>query len=253
MSGQLSQHVCPSCDAPLAIDNFDMPRGVATCDTCNASHRLSTLAASTLVAKSLAESPPKGCATFERGRATIIRVSTRQPAGWFLVVFAAFWNFGVLNFGGDIVPAWMDVIRGASPGSSGSPMPVPMLIIMTMMFVPFVATGLGVIGLAVFLLIGRCEIRVDADSIRVHTGVFGIGRLKTFELASSLPVQIVTKPWQKKPGNDTLIQLGSREDATFGAAFTEARRAWTAAALTAAIQTRLAATAPRGAASPMSI
>lgn len=240
---------CPSCSAPIPLDDINVSEGVALCRPCGKLFKLSQLAEDPELAQAKEDlrsgQVPPGCTVVDRGMGEIVvRASARSfVAAGGLMFFALFWNsivsvFLVVALAGlytstiGPLPSWAP----APTSSSGSgPMGVGMSIFMLLFMVPFVLVGTVVLGAALVSLMGHVEARIgderDADAGCVFIGVGKIGWRRRFKVSAvkNVKIGLTGSSTNDKPDRGVIIEAD--RTIKFGSMLPDERRRWMAATL----------------------
>lgn len=117
-----------------------------------------------------------GMRVFESG-------AMRRGAATVFVIFALIWNSIVATF------VWATVF--------GARFNVGSLITLVFL-IPFIAVGLAIAGVALFILAGRLRVQLDRDALRASWGVGPLGYAKTFTTGSITHVTVENSPMAVK-------------------------------------------------------
>ena len=189
---------CSRCGKANPSEDVNVANDVAYCRACNLSHKLSALTAGTELDASIdLNNPPAGAWYTNDGQGSLIG-ATHRSLGTAIgaLAVAVFWNgivsvFVLLALGGTLrnlgisLPHWFP-----APNMNGAPMSVGMTIFLWIFLTPFILVGLVMIGVFVFALGGRTEVRLrNADGV-VFVGIGTLGYRRRFDASAVKDVRI---------------------------------------------------------------
>lgn len=233
--------ICPRCDAELAADAINITEGVALCPACNTLSRLSDVidrseAATPAIA---AAEPPHGCSIVSDGLTTRAVATTRSfAAAAGLAFFALFWNsivsvFLVVVISGywerliGPLPVWMPGLGAThGPERDSRSMPLGVLIFMTIFLTPFVAVGASMLAAVFMSIAGRCEVRLEAGSASVFTGVGPFGWTRRFDPGKVRAVRSAPSTIRTKGRSQEDLVIEADRTIRFGSSLSDERRGW---------------------------
>jgi len=165
---------CPDCGSEIGASGINVATDVAYCTACNRAHPLSTLAGAKSSADDVVvdpDHPPRGAWFRQSADEVRVGVSLRHISVLAIAAFAIGWNGFLVHFFG----------FGSSSGQSSG---VPWLFM-----VPFVAVGIGMIGMTVLMSCGKSEVTIRGDNAVWSYGVAGIGLRRRFLVSDVLAVE----------------------------------------------------------------
>ena len=232
--------MCPRCKQIIPSEDVNVANDIAFCRNCNLSCRLSGLTIGTAVDENVdVTSPPAGC-WFRRDGNSVVIAATHRSVGqaFALLLFCLFWNgivsvfvlfaaASTLRHLGLTLPGWLPIAKGSS-------MPVGMTIFLWLFLTPFIAVGLVVLATFFSSLVGRTELRVDAEKGILFSGIGSLGFRKRFSTSNVQDVRVEDKRWRDSDGDSrrkTQIVIETNEKPIyFGSMLTEERRRFLAGA-----------------------
>ena len=231
--------VCSKCGGLIAAEDINVGADMAYCRVCNEVGRLSDLTGGRPLPEANLRHPPAGAWYRQDGAGTVIGAAHRSLVqGFFLLIFALFWNSVVSMLVGLVlvsaldhfhihVPGWLPLPK-VTEGTSG----LKGTVFLGLFAIPFVAVGVWVAVQAVSALLGRTEVRIQNGAGVVYSGVGRIGRRRRFDAKSVWQVDI-DYGVGSKGGRYYFITIKPQTGKTlkFGTMLNEERREFVAAAL----------------------
>jgi hypothetical protein len=232
--------MCPRCKQVIPSQDVNVANDIAFCRNCDLSCRLSGLTLGTAVDVNVdVTRPPAGCWFRPDGNSVAMGATHRSIGQAFaLLVFCLFWNGIISGFVlfaaastlrhlGLTLPGWLPIAKGSS-------MPVGMTIFLWLFLTPFIAVGLVVLATFFSSLVGRTELRVDAEKGILFSGIGSLGFRKRFSTSNVQDVRVEDKRWRDSDGDSrrkTQIVIETNEKPIyFGSMLTEERRRFLAGA-----------------------
>jgi hypothetical protein len=228
----------------LSDSDINVAEGVAFCGSCKSLSRLSEMVEEQELKGVDPASPPRGCTFSSDGARTLLTASSRS-VGTALgaLLFATFWNSVVsvfvfvalastLHHATGSVPAWFPAPfpsgggSGSGGGNHGPDMTVGMTIFLWVFLVPFIGIGVGMIGVFLFALLGRVEVRLEGDRGSIFTGMGALGWRRRFDLRLVRSVTLGKTKWTSNEVHKPQIILEADRQIRFGAGVPEMRLAW---------------------------
>lgn len=203
---------CPACGSDLARADVDTAAARAPCRRCQQTFPLGEVMGRSDASSVDLSRPPKG-AWFERtDRGFEVGASTYAPVlSSILLPFVCLWMVGAFG------PLALELLRGELH-------PVRLLL-----FVPFFAATLVLIGRMAMALGGKVQVRVDGDEGEVFTGVGSFGTRQRFSWRGLTNGTITER--QGRRSASVMITLDGSQRITFGKLLGDQGRRFVLAAL----------------------
>lgn len=237
---------CSKCKRAIADSDINVATDVAFCRPCNLAHQLSTLVHSVELDSNLdLRRSPKGTWHSSGGLGSVVG-ATHRSIGTALgaLAFSLFWNgivsvfvflaiSATLALLGVSVPDWFP-----TPKMNGGPMTAGVTIFLWLFLTPFIVVGLAMTGAFLSALAGRTEVRLNALSGVIFTGIGPIGWRRRFKPDQVMDVRIEhnvpSRRWQGSDGDShskrtILIELQDGRQIKFGSSLREDRMTFVAA------------------------
>jgi hypothetical protein len=233
----MTDHYCPSCDAPLATSDINIAEGVALCPDCGKLSRLSDVIEYEMPSDEVVNDPPSGCSLHNDIDATVIRVSLRSFSGFLgALFFCLFWNgitgvFVLIALAGlytnlvGPLPAWFP----APDFDDG--MGLGMTLFLCVFLTPFVTIGLMMLGVVLMCMMGSLVIRIGRDLATVKTGIGPVGWTRRFNPRQFRSIKSGQTKWQQNGEHKQLIEIEAYRTVRFASGLSEAKRDWIIAVL----------------------
>jgi hypothetical protein len=223
---------CPSCGGDFDSNDVNIAEGVALCRGCNTLVKLAALAVVPQADTSnvSVQTVPAGCWVEDRGGEAVVGTTLRNGLGYFLLLWAGFWNSIVSIFVFKLVTDW---IAYFTPRGTLGDLPFR-----TLFFTPFVLIGVASAFFCLFNLFGKLEITIGTEITRVFRGVGPIGWTRRADTARANGAEIVKASWQQNDQDVYVIQIGKEPSIRFGSMLSDDRKKWVCVAIDAAIRAR---------------
>jgi len=236
--------ICRKCRGEIPPADVNVGEGVAFCRACQTLSRLSDIVKESEIPDVDLNLLPRGCQVIDNGVQTIVRASARSFRGAAGALFiVCFWNgivsvFVLVALAGTIhhifgsVPTWFP--GPSTVGKSGqsiTSMPLGMVIFLWIFLTPFITIGLFMIGVLLTSVVGRVEVRFDADAGMVFTGCGPFGWKRRFEVSEVESITLGETTWKQDDETKPVIVIDCGRKIRFGSTLPDERRNWMAGVL----------------------
>lgn len=223
---------CPNCGGTFEAADINIAEGVGLCRACNTLVSLGKLAVAPEADTSnvSVQTVPAGCWVEDRGGEAAVGTTLRNGIGFFLLLWAGFWNAVVSIFVVHLIIDWIAYF--SNRGTLGD------LPFRTLFMTPFVLIGIASALLCAFNLLGKLEITIGTETVRVFRGVGPMGWTRHLDTPDAVGAQIVKASWQQNDQDVYVIQIGQDSVIRFGSMLPDDRKKWVCVAVDAAIRAR---------------
>jgi hypothetical protein len=208
---------CPGCRSEIPLSDINVSADVALCRHCGKSTRFSLLSGVSEIGQAQLDRPPKGVRVTQSvvGGSEILyrRVS---PVVFFFIPFTIFWSGLSLSgiYGSQIRSGHFDPSKA-------------------LFGLPFLIGTVVLLGVILFMLLGRWRVRLDGGRGEVFVGVGPIGWTRNFLYGPDTAVSLEMTSIQKNNVPQRAIALRNGESVLkFGALIPEEAKRYIAAVIT---------------------
>jgi hypothetical protein len=211
-----SQYVCPLCGSNIAVDDVNVATDIALCRSCGKTSAFSLVSGSAELSLDPLQNIPRGIRIENdfRGGITII-YHRLSPVLLFLIPFAAFWSGGSMwgIYGTQFMKGKFDL------GQS-------------LFGLPFLIGSIVLVGIIVYLLVGKWQIALGdgAGSVFVGVGTLGWTRYFTYNRNSLVTMRMTSVEVNHMPQKGISIRTDEK-DFVFGAMLKEDAKQFIAATI----------------------
>ncbi len=155
--------LCPHCGRKLPPKAINIAADLAQCPECGRPSRASACVVENEVNQDVLLRPPPGTWLRQESDAIVVGATMRSKAAWFHIPFTIAWSGGSIYgiYGTQIIERNFNLI-------------------MSLFSIPFLIGTIFLIRIAIYMLFGRQEWRLDEDGGAVFNGVGRFGKRKRF-------------------------------------------------------------------------
>ena len=209
--------VCPNCGKELPLADINMAQDVGLCRACGYSGSLlGASSAPQMSDEEMARPPKRVSLRREFGDALTIECRAKKTSLWFMVPFTLFWSG--ISMGGIY---GTQIAHGQIDWK------------LSLFGLPFLIGTIVLVTVILYVLFGKTTVTLAKGSVRVFTGLFGVGRTRELECGKGTIVTLEKSGYRVNDVSQPEIVLTSGErKLKFGAmVFSDDARQYVAAVL----------------------
>lgn len=193
---------CPVCRAPLALEDVNVEKDMVLCRSCSHMGTLSEISREKDDERVL-ETVPCHISVFKTMHGLVLSCRRPKKYGFFLLIFALFWDFIVSCFLYVMVSGKSYTVNGVEKTGIDDG---------TLLFlIPFLLVGIVALLAAVVLLFGGMKLTLNPGRGELFRGIGPIGIRRRFRLAKDTRIMLEERMSSGSSGSTAMKEISIRQ------------------------------------------